>query len=120
MIESTDELGNDLAGVMTLQRRLSGLERDLAAIQAKVSKGFIISWCSSFNFIFTSLFRVAFSIFVIYSYDPHLLQLDSLQEEADRLKDQKPEEAEAIQVKINEMTELWTELKTMVSFLKSR
>jgi len=36
VIESTDELGNDLAGVMTLQRRLSGMERDLAAIQAKV------------------------------------------------------------------------------------
>lgn len=37
VIESTDELGNDLAGVMTLQRRLSGMERDLAAIQAKVN-----------------------------------------------------------------------------------
>lgn len=38
LIESTDELGNDLAGVMTLQRRLSTMERDLAAIQAKVRK----------------------------------------------------------------------------------
>lgn len=36
LIESTDELGNDLGGVITLQRRLSGLERDLAAIQAKL------------------------------------------------------------------------------------
>lgn len=36
LVESTDELGSDLAGVMTLQRRLSGLERDLAAIQAKL------------------------------------------------------------------------------------
>ncbi|KAK3578499.1 hypothetical protein CHS0354_007749 [Potamilus streckersoni] len=36
IIESTEELGNDLAGVMTLQRRLSGMERDLAAIQAKL------------------------------------------------------------------------------------
>ena len=36
MIESTDELDNDLAGVITLQRRLSGLQRDLAAIQAKL------------------------------------------------------------------------------------
>ena len=36
IIESTEELDNDLAGVMTLQRRLSGMERDLAAIQAKV------------------------------------------------------------------------------------
>ena len=40
LIESTDELGNDLAGVMTLQRRLSTMERDLAAIQAKVSLGY--------------------------------------------------------------------------------
>lgn len=38
LIESTDELGNDLGGVITLQRRLSGLERDLAAIQAKVDQ----------------------------------------------------------------------------------
>ena len=36
LVESTDDLGDDLAGVMQLQRRLSGLERDLAAIQAKV------------------------------------------------------------------------------------
>lgn len=36
LIESTDELSNDLTGVITLQRRLSGLERDLAAIEAKL------------------------------------------------------------------------------------
>jgi len=36
LIESTDELSSDLTGVITLQRRLSGLERDLAAIEAKV------------------------------------------------------------------------------------
>jgi len=46
LIESTDELGNDLAGVMTLQRRLSGLERDLAAIQAKVNiRECILRYC---------------------------------------------------------------------------
>ena len=36
LIESTDELGNDLAGVMARQRRLSTLERDLKAIEDKV------------------------------------------------------------------------------------
>ncbi|CDS40887.1 spectrin beta chain [Echinococcus multilocularis] len=36
LIESTDELGNDLEGIMQLQRRLSGLQRDLQAIQAKI------------------------------------------------------------------------------------
>lgn len=36
LIESTDDLGNDLAGMIGLQRRLSGLSRDLAVIQAKV------------------------------------------------------------------------------------
>ena len=76
LVESTDELGSDLTGVMTLQRRLSGLERDLAAIQAK---------------------------------------LDSLQSDADRLAEEKPEEAEAIQAKIVQVTELWQELKQMVS-----
>lgn len=36
ILQSTEELGSDLAGIMTLQRRLSGMERDLAAIQAKL------------------------------------------------------------------------------------
>ncbi|CAH1264134.1 SPTBN1 [Branchiostoma lanceolatum] len=36
LISSTEDLGNDLAGVMALQRRLTGMERDLAAIQAKL------------------------------------------------------------------------------------
>ncbi|KAM4771567.1 spectrin beta chain, non-erythrocytic 1 isoform 1-T1 [Rhinophrynus dorsalis] len=37
VIESTQELGNDLAGVMALQRKLTGMERDLAAIEAKLT-----------------------------------------------------------------------------------
>lgn len=36
LIESTDELGNNLEGIMQLQRRLGGLQRDLNAIEAKV------------------------------------------------------------------------------------
>ena len=35
VIESTQDLGNDLAAVMTIQRKLYGMERDLAAIQDK-------------------------------------------------------------------------------------
>uniref|UniRef100_A0A8C5M7R5 Spectrin beta chain n=1 Tax=Leptobrachium leishanense TaxID=445787 RepID=A0A8C5M7R5_9ANUR len=37
VIESTQDLGNDLAGVMALQRKLTGMERDLAAIEAKLT-----------------------------------------------------------------------------------
>uniref|UniRef100_A0A8C7UYP4 Spectrin beta chain n=1 Tax=Oncorhynchus mykiss TaxID=8022 RepID=A0A8C7UYP4_ONCMY len=36
VIESTQELGNDLTGVMALQRKLTGMERDLAAIEDKL------------------------------------------------------------------------------------
>uniref|UniRef100_A0A3Q0RU03 Spectrin beta chain n=1 Tax=Amphilophus citrinellus TaxID=61819 RepID=A0A3Q0RU03_AMPCI len=36
VIESTQELGNDLAGVMALQRKLTGMERDLVAIKDKL------------------------------------------------------------------------------------
>lgn len=36
VLEDTDELTNDLSGVMKLQRRLSMMERDLGAIQAKL------------------------------------------------------------------------------------
>uniref|UniRef100_A0A8C7IKX7 Spectrin beta chain n=1 Tax=Oncorhynchus kisutch TaxID=8019 RepID=A0A8C7IKX7_ONCKI len=36
VIESTESLGNDLAGVMALQRKLTGMERDLEAIQGKL------------------------------------------------------------------------------------
>uniref|UniRef100_A0A3Q2FLU7 Spectrin beta, non-erythrocytic 1 n=1 Tax=Cyprinodon variegatus TaxID=28743 RepID=A0A3Q2FLU7_CYPVA len=37
LIESTQELGNDLTGVMALQRKLTGMERDLVAIEDKLS-----------------------------------------------------------------------------------
>uniref|UniRef100_H3DPL3 Spectrin beta chain n=1 Tax=Tetraodon nigroviridis TaxID=99883 RepID=H3DPL3_TETNG len=36
VIQSTQDLGNDLAAVMTIQRKLFGMERDLAAIGAKL------------------------------------------------------------------------------------
>ncbi|KAM3871043.1 spectrin beta chain, erythrocytic [Diretmus argenteus] len=36
VIESTQALGNDLVAVMTIQRKLFGMERDLAAIEAKL------------------------------------------------------------------------------------
>ena len=36
ILEQTDELRMDLTGIMTLQRKLTGMERDLAAIQAKL------------------------------------------------------------------------------------
>ncbi|XP_069392305.1 spectrin beta chain, erythrocytic isoform X2 [Paralichthys olivaceus] len=37
VIESTQDLGNDLAAVMTIQRKLFGIERDLAAINDKLT-----------------------------------------------------------------------------------
>lgn len=36
VVESIKDLGRDLAGVISIQRKLSGLERDVAAIQARV------------------------------------------------------------------------------------
>uniref|UniRef100_A0A674B010 Spectrin beta chain n=1 Tax=Salmo trutta TaxID=8032 RepID=A0A674B010_SALTR len=39
VIESTESLGNDLAGVMALQRKLAGMERDLEAIQVRQGDG---------------------------------------------------------------------------------
>uniref|UniRef100_A0AAR2LXV8 Spectrin beta chain n=1 Tax=Pygocentrus nattereri TaxID=42514 RepID=A0AAR2LXV8_PYGNA len=36
VIESTQDLGNDLAAVITIQRKLFGIQRDLAAIQDKL------------------------------------------------------------------------------------
>lgn len=37
-LKDTEELGNDLSGIMTLQRRLGGMERDLKAIQDKLAE----------------------------------------------------------------------------------
>ena len=36
VVEKTKELGDDLAGIIALQRRLKGMESDLIAIEAKV------------------------------------------------------------------------------------
>lgn len=46
-----------------------------------------------------------------------LLQLESLQNEAERLEEQKPEEAQAIREKIAEINNVWMDLKDMVSFI---
>lgn len=37
LLQATEELGDDLTGIMTLQRRLGGMERDLAAIEQKLT-----------------------------------------------------------------------------------
>lgn len=42
------------------------------------------------------------------------LQLESLQNEAERLEEQKPEEAQAIREKIAEINNVWMDLKDMV------
>ena len=49
-----------------------------------------------------------------FVYFPDVLQLDSLQSEADNLSEARPEEAEQIRLKIVQITEVWQELKMMV------
>ncbi|XP_013782687.1 spectrin beta chain-like isoform X2 [Limulus polyphemus] len=71
ILQATEELDNDLAGIMTLQRRLSGMERDLAAIQAK---------------------------------------LDSLEQEAEKIQKEQPEEAEVVRGRISEIKNVWEQL----------
>ncbi|XP_043911085.1 spectrin beta chain, non-erythrocytic 1 [Protopterus annectens] len=73
VIESTQELGNDLAGVMALQRKLTGMERDLAAIEAK---------------------------------------LDDLQKESEKLAEEHPDQAQAVQGRLTEIDDVWEEMKT--------
>ncbi|XP_075723579.1 spectrin beta chain isoform X2 [Rhipicephalus microplus] len=75
LLRATEDLGDDLTGIMTLQRRLSGMERDLAAIQAK---------------------------------------LDALDKEADRIKQEHPEEAEAIQERILQIKAVWEQLTQLL------
>nr|XP_026689485.1 spectrin beta chain, non-erythrocytic 1 isoform X2 [Ciona intestinalis] len=65
----------DLAGVVALQRKLSSMERDLAAIQAK---------------------------------------LDNLRDEAERLSNEHPEEADEIRSKFEQMEKVWQELRDML------
>uniref|UniRef100_A0A8D3AS79 Spectrin beta chain n=1 Tax=Scophthalmus maximus TaxID=52904 RepID=A0A8D3AS79_SCOMX len=71
VIESTQSLGNDLAGVMALQRKLTGMERDLEAIQ--VWRGYI-------------------------------------QNEAEKLAKEHPDQAGEIQGRLAEIQEVWEEL----------
>ncbi|XP_031427906.1 spectrin family protein isoform X3 [Clupea harengus] len=71
VIESTQGLGNDLAGVMALQRKLTGMERDLEAIQGK---------------------------------------LDDLKQEAEKLAEEHPDQAQEIQARLAGIQEVWEEL----------
>ncbi|XP_036397627.1 spectrin beta chain, erythrocytic [Megalops cyprinoides] len=72
VIESTQDLGNDLAAVMTIQRKLYGMERDLAAIEDK---------------------------------------LDFLNDEAQKLAKDHPENAANILRRQQELDQAWEELK---------
>eukprot|EP00058_Branchiostoma_floridae_P003661 XP_002589149.1 hypothetical protein BRAFLDRAFT_124053 [Branchiostoma floridae] len=91
LISSTEDLGNDLAGVMALQRRLTGMERDLAAIQAK---------------------RV---VEMVKKELPLIEEkLDALQKEADKLAEEHPEEADAIRQKIAQIQDVWQELRVIL------
>ncbi|XP_030854304.1 spectrin beta chain, non-erythrocytic 1 isoform X1 [Strongylocentrotus purpuratus] len=78
LIQATEELGNDLGGIMVLQRRLKGMESDLAAIEAK---------------------------------------LEALDNEAQKLAEEHPEEAKLIKERYDEIMVVWLELKEL---LKSR
>uniref|UniRef100_A0A4W5N7E3 Spectrin beta chain n=1 Tax=Hucho hucho TaxID=62062 RepID=A0A4W5N7E3_9TELE len=71
VIESTESLGNDLAGVMALQRKLTGMERDLEAIQGK---------------------------------------LDDLRNEAEKLAEEHPDQADEIHAHLGGIQEVWEEL----------
>ncbi len=75
LLQSTEELDNDLSGIITLQRRLSGMERDLAAI------------CS---------------------------QVDNLENEAQRIQDKHPEEAEEIRERVTQISTVFDQLNELI------
>ncbi|XP_067941733.1 spectrin beta chain-like isoform X2 [Watersipora subatra] len=96
VVESTDELDNDLAGVMALQRRLAGMERDLDAIQAKI------------NHMQENATSVA---------EVPPTRVANLDETAGRVAEEHPEEAETVKRQLAEINTAWDDLKHM---LKSR
>ncbi|RWS10326.1 spectrin beta chain-like protein [Dinothrombium tinctorium] len=75
LLQTTEELGDDLTGIMTLQRRLGGMERDLAAIQTK---------------------------------------LQALEKEADKIKDEHPEEIPLIEDRSAQINESWGRLTQLL------
>ncbi len=75
VLEQTDELKMDLTGIMTLQRKLSGMDRDMAAIEAK---------------------------------------LKSLEEEAGRIRDSHPDEAQLVMDRTAKLRKEWEDLNTML------
>jgi spectrin beta len=76
VVQSTEKLGNDLSGLMQTQRKLSGLERDLAAIQAKK---------------------------------------EQLEQQAQALEQDHPQESAEIRTQIDEITQTWHELKDLLN-----
>jgi len=76
VIQSTEHLGNDLSGVMQMQRRLSGLERDMAAIMAKK---------------------------------------DQLEQQAQALEKDHPQESAEIRQHLNEISNVWLQLKDLLN-----
>ncbi|XP_059087816.1 spectrin beta chain-like isoform X3 [Tigriopus californicus] len=75
VLEQTDELKMDLTGIMTLQRKLSGMDRDMAAIEAK---------------------------------------LKTLEDEANKIKDTHPDEAQVVFDRVEKLRGEWKQLNVML------
>ncbi|RNA19157.1 spectrin beta chain-like isoform X1, partial [Brachionus plicatilis] len=75
VVQSTGEFGNDLSGVMATQRKLNGLERDLAAIELKKKQ---------------------------------------LEEQAVSMEHEHPEESAEIGQNLEQIKEVWSELKQLL------
>lgn len=67
-----------------------------------------------FNIFCIEFFQWKVHLGNIFSSFCYNLQLESLQNEAERLEEQKPEEAQAIREKIAEINNVWMDLKDMV------
>uniref|UniRef100_A0A8B9RDT4 Spectrin beta chain n=1 Tax=Astyanax mexicanus TaxID=7994 RepID=A0A8B9RDT4_ASTMX len=105
VIESTQSLGNDLAGVMALQRKLTGMERDLEAIQVHTHTQRDLEAIQ----VHTHTQRDLEAIRVHKEFYMHAWGLRS---EAEKLASEHPEQAGEIRARLEEIQEVWEELRS--------
>lgn len=104
---ASDDFGRDLASVQALLRKHEGLERDLAALEDKVSL--------SLNCHFTNYLIVFLHGHCLYLTCCVCVQVNTLGGVAERLQQTYPQNASQIHLKRDELITNWEQIRTLAA-----
>lgn len=112
---ASDDFGRDLASVQALLRKHERLERDLAALEDKVSLTVHLILSNNNSRLFIYLFFNPRTHVMLYVSPSVYVQVNTLGGEAERLQQTHPQNASQIQLKRDELITNWEQIRTLAA-----